>query len=862
MWLLDVEAILDREDDIRGFNAEIEVLKWHNDKSAGYAILSRRWGTEVTYDEITGLTAMKSRRRDSVRQRDGYQKIIKSCEQAKQDGYKWMWFDTCCIDKRSSAELSEAINSMYRWYRNAQKCYVYLNDVVESIFPTEQDFRRFGKSNGWPEWFSRGWTLQELIAPTEVVFFNHRWVSIGTKRDLTSSLEVITRIPEMVLKYEQVLRSTSRCPSVAHIMSWAAHRKTSRVEDRAYSLMGLLGVNMPMLYEEGSKAFQRLQLEIIRASSDYSIFAWNLKGQFLEHGSVLADDPSCFRGCTDVEKVAPSGFTKELEQYMRQDGLFLSKDASKLGSSQSNVDFPQLSRWDVTNVGIQVWLPIIPHRGSSYLKAILPCRDRYGNLIAIDFEFRGLNFARSLHPVAIRNMWPQFKSLYLDCSQDAEENHRLCLHDGQASYGFTRCGTFPCEVVGNTITLSTHGNNLVVLLYANDDARSRFAIGLGYHLGRVWARIVCDEYPAKQEVLSPWEDFAQQAYDILWDAPIEESQHSNFHSTPVAIKDTHLPQSIWHARVVYDDSGSGYTNVMVDIQQCSGCCAEPRECTYRSRRDKLWLPWTSQTVASHELELDGRPAWLDECSSQEIILGDYGDFRPNGRFKRHGNIFEDMRELDIHLTDSVYRPVVSRVSSCRHILHRTQNQHEIVTTSGFWIPLELHQPKGLPLPSNKESELLLKALSTRFSGKRLVKTVIECSQVYTVDREGRRKALGGDGNRSAAPGILTPLCIIATPLAWSKGPASTQRRERFQSIREHFYASANLHDLVGNESRQKSTINGAVDFSAMFGLEYLENYVGEITFFERLRSIMESSLVSKGSAGNGLPVHTPNPSFA
>ncbi|KAI6107052.1 hypothetical protein EDD16DRAFT_1623543 [Pisolithus croceorrhizus] len=184
-----------------------------------------------------------------------------------------------------------------------------------------------------------------------------------------------------------------------------------------------------------------------------------------------------------------------------------------------------------------------------------------------------------------------------------------------------------------------------------------------------------------------------------------------------------------------------------------------------------------------------------------------------------------MRELDIHLTDSVYRPVVSRVSSCRHILHRTQNQHEIVTTSGFWIPLELHQPKGLPLPSNKESELLLKALSTRFSGKRLVKTVIECSQVYTVDREGRRKALGGDGNRSAAPGILTPLCIIATPLAWSKGPASTQRRERFQSIREHFYASANLHDLVGNESRQKSTINGAVDFSAMFGLEYLENYV-------------------------------------
>ncbi|KAI6110359.1 heterokaryon incompatibility protein-domain-containing protein, partial [Pisolithus thermaeus] len=270
MWLLDVEAILDRENDIRGFDAEIEVLKRHNDKSTSYAILSHRWGTEVTYDEITGLTAMKPRKRDSVRERDDYQKIIKSCEQAKQDGYKWMWIDTCCIDKRSSAELSEAINSMYRRYRNAQKCYVYLNDVVESIFPTEQDFSRFGKSNV----VLSGWTLQELIAPTEVESFNNSWVSIGTKRDLTSSLEIITRIPEMVLKYEQVLRSTSRCPSVAHIMSWAAHRKTSRMEDRAYSLMGLFGVNMPMLYGEGSKAFQRLQREIIRTSSDYSIFAW------------------------------------------------------------------------------------------------------------------------------------------------------------------------------------------------------------------------------------------------------------------------------------------------------------------------------------------------------------------------------------------------------------------------------------------------------------------------------------------------------------------------------------------------------------------------------------------------------------
>ncbi|KAI6013265.1 heterokaryon incompatibility protein-domain-containing protein, partial [Pisolithus marmoratus] len=276
MWLLDVRAVLDREKDIQELDAELEVLKELDDKSTSYAIVSHRWGTEVNYDEMTGLAAMEARKRDKVRKRDGYQKILRGCEQAEKDGYRWLWIDTCCIDKRSSAELSEAINSMYRWYRNAQRCYVHLSDVDELAFPTEQDSGRFGRSNGWPEWFSRGWTLQELIAPKEVEFFNKNWVSVGTKQDLTSTLENITRIPKDVLKDERVLSTELwERPCVARIMSWAADRKTTRVEDRAYSLLGLFGVNMPLLYGEGSKAFQRLQLEIIRVSSDHSIFAWN-----------------------------------------------------------------------------------------------------------------------------------------------------------------------------------------------------------------------------------------------------------------------------------------------------------------------------------------------------------------------------------------------------------------------------------------------------------------------------------------------------------------------------------------------------------------------------------------------------------
>ena len=232
-----------------------EVLEFGDDEATEYAILSHRWmAQEVDYDDMVGLAKMDWEERDEIRRGDGYRKIIQSCEQAQKDGYKWLWADTCCIDKRSSAELSEAINSMYRWYENAEVCYAYLHDVPSSSFPTVSDEEKYPGFNGWPEWFSRGWTLQELIAPSNVQFFNKDWQSIGGKRMHARTLVRITGIPEYIL-------IDGRCgnrPCVAQIMSWAADRTTTRVEDRAYSLMGLLDVNMPMLYGEGKKAFHRL----------------------------------------------------------------------------------------------------------------------------------------------------------------------------------------------------------------------------------------------------------------------------------------------------------------------------------------------------------------------------------------------------------------------------------------------------------------------------------------------------------------------------------------------------------------------------------------------------------------------------
>ncbi|KAI6143343.1 hypothetical protein BKA82DRAFT_4331259 [Pisolithus tinctorius] len=185
----------------------------------------------------------------------------------------WLWVDTCCIDKRSSANCRRQSIQCIGGTKT-RKVLRVPRDVDDSAFPTKQDFSRPGWVNGWPEWFSRGWTLQELIAPAALEFFNKNWVSIGRKQDLTAALKDITQIPEEVLKDAGVLVSGSTTsgerPLVAHIMSWAADRRTTRVEDRAYSLMGLFDVNMPMLYGEGSKAFQRLQLEIIRVSSDHN----------------------------------------------------------------------------------------------------------------------------------------------------------------------------------------------------------------------------------------------------------------------------------------------------------------------------------------------------------------------------------------------------------------------------------------------------------------------------------------------------------------------------------------------------------------------------------------------------------------
>jgi hypothetical protein len=224
-----------------------------------YAILSHTWQKEeISLQELEA---------DSNKDKAGWRKVIKFCELASSEGYTFAWIDTCCIDKTSSAELSEAINSMFQWYQSAALCYAYLEDVDHTRLGTAF----LGSSVDEPFWFKRGWTLQELIAPSDVVFFSADWKILGTRISLCGELSCITGITVDILLNPQLLSTTS----VARRMSWAANRKTTRAEDIAYCLMGIFDVNMPLLYGEGSsKAFIRLQEEIIKKTEDQSLFAW------------------------------------------------------------------------------------------------------------------------------------------------------------------------------------------------------------------------------------------------------------------------------------------------------------------------------------------------------------------------------------------------------------------------------------------------------------------------------------------------------------------------------------------------------------------------------------------------------------
>lgn len=276
-----------------------------SDMKDHYAILSHTWDVEeVSFTELSSF-----RHVPEVRLKRGFAKIEGACRQAEKDRLDFLWVDTCCIDKSSSAELSEAINSMYQYYRNATVCYVYLADVagghytafsrLETVTTTKEYLEYTHQALEGSRWFTRGWTLQELIAPKWVEFYDSSWASIGSKSQLAQELARITSIDQVVLENPESVASFA----LAKRMSWMAYRRTTRSEDMAYALLGLFDVFMPLLYGEGSRAFERLQREIMRMTTDQSLLAW--EPYLPEHTDLLlAPHPFCFRNAKTIDTIA------------------------------------------------------------------------------------------------------------------------------------------------------------------------------------------------------------------------------------------------------------------------------------------------------------------------------------------------------------------------------------------------------------------------------------------------------------------------------------------------------------------------------------------------------------------------------
>ncbi|KXH47134.1 HET domain-containing protein [Colletotrichum salicis] len=229
--------------------------------STPYAILSRKWEREedeVTFEDM-GSAEVRSKKVL------GWSKILQTCDEALERGIRYAWIDTCCIYKRNLTELTESVNSMY-------------------VDP-EGDLAK-------STWFTRGWTLQELIAPCKIEFYDKSWNIIGSRINLSREIQsLLASIP------------------VGRRMSWAAGREAKKVEDRAYSLLEIFGVSMPLLYGEGDQAFIRLQEEIIKATNDMSLLAWCDSRVTFPEGSeelrgILTHTPDDFSNFCNLESIS------------------------------------------------------------------------------------------------------------------------------------------------------------------------------------------------------------------------------------------------------------------------------------------------------------------------------------------------------------------------------------------------------------------------------------------------------------------------------------------------------------------------------------------------------------------------------
>ena len=293
---------------MRLINTDTRLIEKFDDPSnvpnSGYAILSHTW--TIKPDKELELEDIRTAGNEAAKAKlvEVNPKTRETCRLAQMSALSYAWIDTICIDQNSSSDKSEAINAMYRYYQDAKICFTHLFDVdghgitltdFNPNKPDTDDMKAVRKEFTNARWFKRGWTLQELLAPPQLWFYDKNWNRLGSRDELCDTIAKITRIEPGVLQDAQQMWACS----IAKRMSWAAGRETRRQEDKAYSLLGIFGVNMPMIYGEGARAFIRLQEEIIKISDDQSLFTWSTS-EDQNNSALLARSPDAFKGCTNI----------------------------------------------------------------------------------------------------------------------------------------------------------------------------------------------------------------------------------------------------------------------------------------------------------------------------------------------------------------------------------------------------------------------------------------------------------------------------------------------------------------------------------------------------------------------------------
>ncbi|KAG8530652.1 uncharacterized protein KY384_004007 [Bacidia gigantensis] len=509
----------------------------------------------------------------------GFRKLRGACDLASSQALEYIWIDTCCIDKSSSAELSEAINSMFSWYANAKTCYAFLADV-------DHDRSRKGQVGldefGSARWFQRGWTLQELIAPQDISFYDRNWQEIGDKTSLRGRISRITGIDESVLKKDV----SHQIISVAKRMSWASRRVTTRPEDIAYCLMGLFNVNMPLIYGEGSKAFTRLQEEIIKYSTDQSLFAWtHQQDDSKRQCGLLAPSPSEFVHSSQVISHNDPGFTEpysvsnmglHIRLLLLKDGDLFKAGLDCLspryvgGSGFHEIVGVYLKLFkgeQYVRVMSDVLCTIDSHERENSFKTIYVCnempdRERHDIYLERVIEFRGIaRNETSCKVYAVLACAPdksmQFEQVrYHTTSQQLWSNY-------QEQLVYLRLNTSH-RYAGGAIVLPMSGRAIAVLLGMTEKGELGFqSVSLSQHMTLEQARIAFNPVPVGQSVsLKP-------DYPILVEVNAHERIHQMTMIYNVRISFTKIEtmsgDNVRNTKI-YHDSSSGHAT----SQQNSG----------------------------------------------------------------------------------------------------------------------------------------------------------------------------------------------------------------------------------------------------------------------------------------------------